>query len=509
MENPDIQDPIIQEHQEDENQQNRDQREHPFQNENIIGPIELNILERVEYGLAVSDPETETKQENSQHEEKKFEGKKEVIFVSGWINIKSIYEQHKINFFAKIVIGILLTFAIKSQSQIFYLIPLFLIKLNFVFALQSAWSLYVYWNTNSSIKITFWVDLQESICYQIYFLGYFLYLTFHINAKCLPLFACPFMLYALTVFLYTSDHYPEVMTKKFAIFEALQLLFISAKISGMTNLSWSYVLVLYLAGAIYLTVLGMFMCMILSCSLIGIFQRRIETWKSKSLLWMTFNYLSSGIVYILILKAIIHYYKGDILNQLPPEISYNNYTNEDALPRLQNAVWTMMVMSCISLIFLLIVRKDVLKFFTKVVYKNEIRKEVSLRFFAKSFTYKLIQASTTYFLKQKQIDSSLTDEVVVNVGSPDEQEKNIKNEVLEKGKTSDRELCVFCYDRLPNIMIDPCGHGGVCKECMLHSLRGSVNKCAFCKGKITKLFVLDFDEADGKYVATGEIKISC
>ncbi len=34
-----------------------------------------------------------------------------------------------------------------------------------------------------------------------------------------------------------------------------------------------------------------------------------------------------------------------------------------------------------------------------MIYKNELRKEISLRFLTESFTFRLIQVSSTYFTK--------------------------------------------------------------------------------------------------------------
>ena len=71
----------------------------------------------------------------------------------------------------------------------------------------------------------------------------------------------------------------------------------------------------------------------------------------------------------------------------------------------------------------------------------------------------------------------------------------------------ERELCVLCCERMPNVMIDGCGHGGFCKECVVNYLKNNGQKCPFCKRKIGKIFVLEFDEDDGKYETKGEIKL--
>ena len=73
-----------------------------------VGPIELSILERVENGLIFSEDEVASNENKSLESEvikNKYEGPKEIIFVSGWININSVYQRYLWGFISKIVIG--------------------------------------------------------------------------------------------------------------------------------------------------------------------------------------------------------------------------------------------------------------------------------------------------------------------------------------------------------------------------------------------------------------------
>lgn len=507
--------PEINAENENENQ-NEQNNQRNMENDAIVGPIELNILERVEYGLAASNQEneSETKQDNSVYDEKKFIGQREVIFVSGWANIASIYNQHKNAFIFKILIGFSVIFSLNYNDQKLWPVSLLLTLINFWGVLQGIYSLYIYWHSPSSVKVSFWVDIQESLCYQIYFTGFTFYLAGFINQNYLPLFAVPFFVFSLFVFLYISEQHNEILIKKFMIFDAMQLFFISAKISGMVNSTWNYTLFLYMASAIYLTVLGVFMTLILSCSMIGIFQRRVEAWKVKSLVWLTWNYLSTGFVYIYINKSVIHFYNDDGLTGKEVVSQFVSFKNDEGVEQMIKSVSFLILISAVSLITMLFMKKEVTKFFTKIVYRNEVRKEVSLRFFSKSFTFKLIQASTTYFLKPKKDELNLKleneenddnrgngDAVVDETGNSGMIVKMVGEGVVE------REVCVFCCERMPNVMIDGCGHGGVCKECMLNYLKGNGDKCPFCKKTILKIYVLEFDEKDGKYTSKGEIKL--
>ena len=74
-----------------------------------IGPLELSILERVETGLINSSNLNqihETKQKEAKINLKRYKGPKEIIFVSGWICIESVYQRFFWGFLSKILLGI-------------------------------------------------------------------------------------------------------------------------------------------------------------------------------------------------------------------------------------------------------------------------------------------------------------------------------------------------------------------------------------------------------------------
>ena len=74
-------------------------------------------------------------------------------------------------------------------------------------------------------------------------------------------------------------------------------------------MNWHYVLFYFMCISIYLMILGMLMSIILSCSLFGFLYRDIESWKIKSLIWMTWYYLWSGIVFIYLVKGFVIFYE--------------------------------------------------------------------------------------------------------------------------------------------------------------------------------------------------------
>ena len=66
---------------------------------------------------------------------------------------------------------------------------------------------------------------------------------------------------------------------------------------------------------------------------------------------------------------------------------------------------------------------------------------------------------------------------------------------------------MFCYEKEPNILLDPCCHGGVCKECIINYLRRNDARCPFGKKPISKLYLLNYDKEIKQLYATGEINL--
>ena len=105
-----------------------------FQNENQYGPLELNLLERIEEGLNYSDKDSYSNNHDSQkNENEKYTGPKEVIFVSGWANVNSIYNKYFWGFIAKIFLGltIMLTFLFWKKNLIYIAAALCFITLTY------------------------------------------------------------------------------------------------------------------------------------------------------------------------------------------------------------------------------------------------------------------------------------------------------------------------------------------------------------------------------------------
>ena len=67
------------------------------------------------------------------------------------------------------------------------------------------------------------------------------------------------------------------------------------------------------------------MSIILSFSLFGFLYRDIEGWKVKSLIWMTWYYLWTGIVFVYLIKGVTVFYEE--MDIIFVNVQFKNYIN--------------------------------------------------------------------------------------------------------------------------------------------------------------------------------------
>lgn len=71
----------------------------------------------------------------------------------------------------------------------------------------------------------------------------------------------------------------------------------------------------------------------------------------------------------------------------------------------------------------------------------------------------------------------------------------------------EQENCSICFGNTSNVIIQPCGHGGYCHECLTEWAK-TKNQCPLCKNPISQLLVVQVDLESRKLMTTGIIKIT-
>ena len=127
---------------------NRPAVDHLIDMDAHFGPLELNLLERVETGLVINDNEPISDSKNSNREKKKdprFESKKEIIFVTGWVNVDSMYERYTWGFLFKILIGISIASSLVLNRQNFFPVVAVFVSINAAHLLKNLFLIVFYW----------------------------------------------------------------------------------------------------------------------------------------------------------------------------------------------------------------------------------------------------------------------------------------------------------------------------------------------------------------------------
>jgi len=180
-----------------------------------------------------------------------------------------------------------------------------------------------------------------------------------------------------------------------------------------------------MASSIYLTVLGMLLTIVLSCSLFGFLYNNMRKYKIKSLFWLTLYYVWSGLIYIYLIKGIITFYNEDEIYQHKVIQDYTRYKS-NSYHILLIVGYIMALISFIHLILHLQWKNELKMYFQKVIFKNELKREISLQFLSKNFIFPLDQISEFYFSrKNKKTDESQLE--TVNTDKKFEEDQKSKN----------------------------------------------------------------------------------
>lgn len=92
----------------------------------------------------------------------------------------------------------------------------------------------------------------------------------------------------------------------------------------------------------------------------------------------------------------------------------------------------------LSLIFIILIYLILKDYFLSILLKNQ-PKQISIASFAKNIKLHVEQVSDNYFKTTEQH--------------------------AEKQEYKQKE-CIICFDKNSEILMEPCGHSGLCEECM-------------------------------------------
>lgn len=147
----------------------------------------------------------------------------------------------------------------------------------------------------------------------------------------------------------------------------------------------------------------MLLAIVLSCTMFGFLYDHVRKYILKSLIWLTWYYLWSGLIYIYLIKGIIQFFNEDDIFDHSITQDYTSYQSS-TYQILLVAAYLMIIMNFVNFVLHVVWKKDLIKYFQKVIFKNEVRKEISVRYLSKNFIFPLEQISGYFFNKKKKED---------------------------------------------------------------------------------------------------------
>ena len=395
----------------------------------------------------------------------RFSGVSETLFSSGWASPRVIFRDHMIELYLRVlvslnvIIGIVCNFDFsKGLALLFLSVSLLYLGIGLAGLTKDSSKHKGRWQ-----KQLF--DLSQSVCYVVYFAGAMLYFSNMI--KGITFFACclAYLSFSVGIIVYPAEKESYLSHRKLIIFEALQLLLITLKACHVSPLNWTFTLMPLGVSAFYFTILGVFMKILLMMSFVIRGLPAQDTWLIKAMFWESWDFLSTGVSYLMIIKGVAVYCDQRVVKYILKErvlILWDpSYLWLGCFLLLTASTFTLLMGHCW--------KESIVDYYRKVIYKDVIMKEVTQDELNKCHQTALSQISPTYFVKRTLSDQALN------------------------GHNHSDDICAFCFDKEPNILFEPCGHGGICKDCALNYLQDKDRSCPFCKQPIKEVFVIEFD----------------
>jgi len=150
-----------------------------------------------------------------------------------------------------------------------------------------------------------------------------------------------------------------------------------------------------------------------------------------------------------------------------------------------------------------------------VVFKFEMRKEIYFLEISHEYPARFvlailtkIQMSSSFFKAEVKQPTSKILKELDDLNLSKTQESDVDPESLEID--NENKLCIICMDCDANVVLKPCGHGGLCKECLVSIFFNGNEECPLCREvdivltkKFYRAFVVEKDpENEGRFLIT-------
>jgi len=248
-------------------------------------------------------------------------------------------------------------------------------------------------------------------------------------------------------------------------------------------------------------VLGSILTVILGCSTMGYIYQGLELWKLKSLIWLTVYYFGYGYGFVEMMKC----FNAKSYLDKAKSVDLRVWPHATDLPVFITSAVIIIVTSVACLVMHVWFKQDIKKYFARVMFKGELRTEISLKKVRSDYPLRFIQLSGSFFKRESDLtneqkaheDDVTQDNVSVVNGDidgkqdakPKAQKPKIDNTDKVSVQSAGVTTCIICYTNEPNTLAEPCGHGGVCEDCMFQLIQKDRN-CPFCRKEMDTIYLV-------------------
>lgn len=348
----------------------------------------------------------------------------------------------------------------------------------------------------SGLSTAYKFDALLSFGYAFTFLGFYRFFSDKIGPERLPLYTAPHLVLTFVrLAVKRASHSVYLPFSTYYFMEALQIWYIALKLSNpQMHWSWSWVLIFYYMIFIVwfivaIALIVVFVLMVIVQLLLLLFSR--QAFRHIDITPVVFLF---GVVFYVIWMGVSQYYMLMGLHSLvikhPIEVLKRSSFTNDTIYTI-----SVMVLFCSSITFIILtfffvyLRSIMIKLLRQ--YKGI---KISLLSFAEDFKMNIVQQSSNYFKAAK------IDDIVETAKTIELTDRNTEG---GEGATP-MDTCIVCCEKQSEVMIFPCGHSGLCKNCITECIKRS-DECLHCKKKMEKIYLIYYDEDKMCYMARGVI----
>ena len=341
-------------------------------------------------------------------------------------------------------------------------------------------------NEDVDMKKAFFFEGLNATGFLIVTTGLLLYLLGILDPFYLFLFAIPLIVFSILPIFVGADELPLTYSPFIMLLESLQIFYIAIKFGNSEEASWTWVLTFYTIAAILHLLISSLLCVAALLSLLAHFLKEniFSNFQSSTILTaftIAFYYCWSGIVYFFVFDGLRRQLERDMVRPHPPKGGFST--------SLISMGWVMIICGLINLILLFITYKKTEDALLKM-FSQRTPHDLTIISLIKDFNFYINDMD-----HRRKSSGSFNELRVKKRTSVDSRQPDFTD-------GSHKEICHICHINSSEVLLEPCMHNAICKQCFLNLSEG-YRECPFCGKNVDQAVYLEWNDTEQKYFRTG------